>query len=179
MRTRFGQIWDEYTMHIMRELYIDIDRIEYTPLMLYLNTLPFEYVIDMDENRAVDGIMILREPYFDDKGMACPEIDCTVLEMLAALAIRLDNEYVGEPNNPAPGGIFWEFLINLGLVGAGKFIGPDPDRRKIDDILEKWMSRNFDYDGNGSIFPVENASRDQRTIEIWDQKNEYMNKYWL
>lgn len=160
--------WKNEAMWICKEIEFSYER--HWDLIINLQDRWFEHTIDMDRNRQEDGFM-LRRQYCQDKGMVSIAIFgrteyCTILEMLAALAIRMDDEY-GDAKDPKPGSIFEEMLDNLGLFEA-------EDETELDYILSNWMDRHFAPDGRGSIFPIQNPRRDQRKIQIWDQMQEYI-----
>ena len=142
----------------------------YTKLMDLLYDIPFETVIYRDYFRADDGRDLridYGEQYFSD------DDEISVLEVLIALAIRVDNEYIGDPSNPDPEFFFWEMICNLGL---DKYTDRCFDRNKVCDIVETWLLREFKYDGRGSIFPIEHPIQDQRDIELWSQMQEYISE---
>ena len=55
-------------------------------LLVYLHSREFTYTLNMDSNRAQDGID-LRERYYGDSTIKGP---CSVLEMMLALSIRCE-----------------------------------------------------------------------------------------
>lgn len=151
--------------------YLHFNWDNYTQLMTFLIDSTFEYSLDMDENRALDGLY-LREicPFVDENDLI--EYDCSVLEMMCALAYRIETEYIGDPMNIHPEIVFAEMLCNLNLI---KFhdrnfrIGP------CEDILDVWLERKFEPNGKGSLFVVRNAvGKDFRKVEIWSQMLAYI-----
>jgi hypothetical protein len=49
----------------------------------------------------------------------------------------------------------------------------DPD--DILDCIDRFLSRKYDYNGVGGIFPLrKGASEDQRNVEIWYQMQSYL-----
>lgn len=141
--------------------------------MKYLNGVCFSYSIARDESR-VDDAYELREEFLDYIGIEGDfEYDPTVLEVLIALSIRIDNEYIGDPSNPNPSFIFWDMISNLGL---DEFTDYRFNINIVDNIIFDWLHRNFERDGKGSIFPISHPSQDQRKIEIWSQMQEYLSE---
>lgn len=146
----------------------------------------FFWLIEMDENRAMDGLY-LRNRYEHEGGTDGYNGPCTVLEVLIALADRIDmvlDEVDGEFRVPI---YFWEMLDNLGLTKYtdGSIIGTesgygyslekdDLERDDIDYILERWMNRKYDSDGYGGLFPLRNPKEDQRDVELWYQASAYI-----
>lgn len=142
----------------------------YTQLMLCLFNIPFEAVIERDNNR-MDDAMSLRSEYgqFSYFMEGIPN----VLEVLIALAIRIEDEYIGDPSDLDPEPIFWEMCCNLGLERyTDRFFNSD----RVYEIIVDWLDRDFDPNGEGSIFPIKNPSQDQRDVEIWSQMQEYLSE---
>lgn len=145
----------------------------YNRLMKYLHDAPFVSYLPRDDDRIEDGKM-LRDDYLAERRIPLYIFDekyCTVLEMLVALAIRIDNEWIGDPGDPDPGMIFWEMVCNLGLH---QYIDQYFDEDMVLQILGVWIKREFYPNGIGSIFPVKFTKRDQRRCEIWKQMQEYI-----
>lgn len=144
----------------------------------------FIWALERDKNRIEDGLY-LRDIYAHEGGTDGYDGPCTVLEVLVALADRIDtmlDEVDGE-NRVAM--YFWEMIENLGLGSFTDeyFIGGESgydlildhdEKDPIDHILEQWMYREFEYDGYGSPFPLKDAKEDQRAIELWYQANAYI-----
>lgn len=140
-------------------------------ILCLLHDMEFTWDIERDRNRAADGIN-LRKRFHAERGkfLGVNDRHCTVLEMLIALSIRVETEFIGDPRNPHPEKFFWEMIDNLGIVpirsGNGVF------KNKM--IIQRWLQRDFGVSGCGSPFPLQHAKRDQRNIEIWDQMNAYL-----
>lgn len=148
----------------------------YYLLMKQLHDTEFVWLIERDKNRAGDG-MNLRDEFFE--GMFDRSVsdlmgkECSVLEMLVALSIRIDDEYTGVPGDPHPEEIFWELLCNLGL---DRYDDKRFSEIDIFEQVERWLQRDFAYNGSGSIFPLKSTRRDQRDLEIWSQMQEYLSE---
>lgn len=147
----------------------------YDRLLNRLNNTRYIWTLEMDENRAEDGIA-LRERFCNESRifgfhMDENEYPCTVLEMLVALAIRCEGDIMGEPGEENPGKWFWIMMENLGLDGVtDRHFDPD----YVDDILDIWMSNEFQPDGTGGLFPLISPTFDQRNREIWTQMGNYL-----
>ena len=113
----------------------------------------FSYILDLDRSRYTDGMILQKEFGLEE------ERDCSVLETLIELAIRLESEFIGDPKNPKPELLFWEMIKNLKL---DKCCSRNFDVIKIDKLLTRWMDRKFTSNGSGSIFPLRHTKRDQR-----------------
>lgn len=164
----------------------DVHMAEYNEVLLFLHHRPFQAVLNRDLNRLRDGINLRRrfclEFHIDVQDLN-DAFECSVLEMLVALAIRIDDEYIGDPSEPEPGKIFWEMLRNLGIIyrrglkyaASNRFL-PAAMAQDIDLRLDIWMNRRFDRNGMGSIFPLRHAEVDQREAEIWSQMQAYLSE---
>lgn len=149
---------------------------EYTSLLHTLQNVDFKFS-SMDRPR-VDDAFDLRSIYVDnciklnDDGRVYA--NASVLEVLVALAIRVDMEITGEPGNPRPDILFVEWLKNLGiLVKDEKW-----DIKKSNLVikrLSKWMLREYNDDGKGSIFAPKCVTFGFSKTDIWRQI--YQNYY--
>lgn len=171
------ELWDDYLQYLLWRCNLQ-KKTEYSRLFEILHHINFDYIIERDENREEDGIYLredykipndfysdLHEPFYCQK--------CSVLEMLIALAIRVDDEFIGDPSESHPEIFFMEMIKNLGLINFKK------NHYKDDEVLfiiYQWMHRKFSCYGRGSPFPVKYDIRDQRKLEIWDQMISYINE---
>lgn len=183
-------LYGEWLLDSMNLGYEDGFIEEYHHLYEVLHTTPFTYTIPMDKNRMLDGI-VQREYFLDDED-ACPKsyrklecfnvTECTLLEVLSAFAIRIDGEWIGDPNDPKPKIVFTEMLKNLGILipDVVWMRRPSSTVNRVMDSIDVWLDRKFDFYGNGSIFPLKNNYEmiDQREIEMWMQMTAYLRENW-
>lgn len=176
---------EDYAVWIVKD-YIHMKNFEYyLDLILELHEIPFEYYEESDKDREADGLY-LRNYFIEDcKGRIIDdevlESKCSVLEVLAALAVRLDHEFIGDHmverpedfNEDKEYKLFSEMLDNLDLLD---FFGDlaEGDLDEIRDIVTDWLNRDFNRHGGGSIFPVKKSKKDQRSASIWSQAMEYI-----
>lgn len=141
----------------------------YGDMLMQLHETVFEYPLERDQNRAKDGVR-LRDEY----GKLPHDIEnnapCSVLEMLAALSIRADDEWIGTMGDPRPEEFFWEMIRNLGL---DFFDYKNFNKAAVDHIITVWMYRDFAQNGEGSPFPLRHPNSDQRDELIWSQMMAY------
>jgi hypothetical protein len=145
----------------------------YSRLLLMFHDRPFYEIIPNDANRVIEG-QALRDTFRGRHGVRMDDDSCTFLEMLIALAQRM-NDVVYEPNTPdQTEKWFWIFVDNLGmtddtdeLMDAVRF---EEVRRAVIRVVERTYRRN----GSGGIFPVRGFKGDMRTIELW-----YQMQHWL
>lgn len=141
------------------------ENISYRKLLRYLHKTEFYYSIEKDQNRAKDGIGLRsRFASYDARYITGP---CSVLEMMIALAIRceediMDDASVGDRTRQW----FWGMIVNLGL---GAMIDKEFDEELVEDIVTRFLDREYEPDGRGGLFTVRNCDRDLRDVEIWYQ----------
>lgn len=147
----------------------------YRKLLMCLHSIEFIFVLPMDENRAVDGVSLrYRFALWQEQEELADYLDgpCSVLEMMIALTLRceetlMDNPEIGE----RLGQWFWGMIVSLGLgsMSDAKF-----DRRYVEDIVGRFLYREYESNGKGGLFTIKNSRRDLRDIEIWLQMNDYI-----
>lgn len=147
-------------------------------LLMRLHSIDFSWVIDMDENRALDGISLryrfecenscepgIMDFYFKDH-------PCSVLEMMIALSIRGEEQFMFDPTRGnRTGQWFWSMIVSLGLGGITDY---KYDREYVDDVIFRFLSRKYDRDGKGGLFTIPNCGVDLRDVEIWTQMCWYL-----
>lgn len=167
-------MWMGYGNYLI-DTYLRKEKSRYGKLFERLHQIKFYTRIARDRNRMADG-EDLRADYcetmHDERSISrLKDHWCSVLEMMLGLSIRVDNELIGDPSVEHPEAFLMQMVHNLGLLKFRKKGFPMDDVRPI---IERWLDRDFDYSGEGSPFPLKNADRDQRNVEIWDQMNAYV-----
>lgn len=127
----------------------------------------FEYFVSNDQNRAADG-EVFRERFLLEEGLSYSgreldgwmSLECSVLEMLMALAERIAYQTEGEM---VPW--FALMLTNLNL-------GYTPSQTRT--AVKRLNKRLYFQDGQGGLFPLRYPAEDQRGIEIWYQMQAYL-----
>lgn len=148
----------------------------YDRLLSYLFSVDYQYVIHRDINRAYDGLGLrirfgneCGNPSFDDMLLDKP---CSVLEMMVALAIRMEEDLMNSfLYGDRVGQWFWNMLKSLGL---NTMTNREFDRDRVDYILETFMSQNYMPDGKGGLFWIRDCDCDMRELEIWVQMCRYV-----
>ena len=88
----------------------------YNELLGHLYYRTYIWMLPNDENRAADGLS-LRNRFEYETGIRVGIGNCSVLEMLIALANRIENEIMGDPvREDNTWYWFWAFIDNLGLL---------------------------------------------------------------
>ena len=151
--------------------------ISYKKLFLYLYGTEFRYSIPMDANRANDGISLryrfaCEHPRFRDADLYLNE-PCNVLEMMVALALRCEETIM---DDPAIGNRtqqwFWGMIVSLGL---GSMSDDRYDVVKVKNIIERFLDHDYEPNGKGGLFTVNNPEGDLRDMQIWNQLCQYIN----
>lgn len=128
---------------------------------LYLTE--FRWILDRDENRAGWGLA-LRDQFYYETGQKADIFTekCTVLEMLIALAIDMDNILYDDRFGPRIYVWFWMFLENLGVKNGKKC-------HDLDEKLDIFMDRKYSRNGKGNIIRLQKCKKDVTKVEIWFQ----------
>ena len=149
-------------------------REQYSELLFALYSIEFYWVVPRDRNRAKDGLE-LRDQFEHETGLYCDCYgSCNCLEMLIALAIRCENELM-YMYNPKLGDQtdrwFWMMIDNLELMD---YVNECFDYEEVDDILTRFMSRNYGPGLKYCPFPVSVFVSDFEKMELAYQMNYYI-----
>lgn len=146
--------------------------ISYTKVLSQLHDTDFRWAIPKDKNRAGDGTELRRRysmemgfdpDYFDDY----LDGPCSIFEMMVALAIRCEETIMDDPSKgDRTSQWFWEMLTSLGL---GSMDNSRYDPEYVDDVTERFLSRDYEPNGRGGLFTIRNCKFDLRETEIWIQ----------
>lgn len=150
--------------------------VSFRKLLMRLHSIPFRYSIQRDRNRAEDGVGLRRRFAECYSGIedANRYLDgcCSVFEMMVALCIRCEEDIMDDPLiGDRTSQWFWGMVVNLGL---GSMTDDRFDRRKVDDIIGRFLDRDYEPDGRGGLFTIRNCEQDLRTVEIWFQMLWYL-----
>lgn len=158
-------------------------RKSYKELLWYLFEKEYVWHVELDENRAADGVDI-RSEYISEKGLFDEPVamdleirPCSLLEMLIAFAARIERDVTGEPGNDHPEKWFWMFIENLGLKDASDSNWRKvPVREHVRDQVEMFLERDISYNGEGGLFPLRRPPEDQKKVQLWTQMQSYLNE---
>lgn len=149
--------------------------ISYRMLLSRLHHTEFVYSIRKDKNRAADGVDLRYR--FE---LACDHMPieryldgpCSVLEMMVALAIRCEETIMDDPSiGNRTSQWFWGMIANLGL---GNITDDHYDEGYVDDVIFRFLRREYSPNGKGGLFTVRNCEYDLRDVEIWTQMLHYL-----
>ena len=149
--------------------------VSYRKLLTYLHNTDFRYVMPRDKNRA-EGGKDLRWRF----ALACGYEDiyedmltgpCSVLEMMVALALVCEEQMDDPLYGDRTAQWFWSMVVSLGL---GSMMDSRFDARYVEDVIERFLDRDYEPDGRGGLFTIRNCDRDVRDMEIWHQLCYYL-----
>lgn len=145
----------------------------YFELLKKLYNTPFKYTIEMDSNRYLDGVDLCWRYVFETsndeakKYFENSEHYCSVLEMLIALAINIEDTFMADINYEDRTYIwFWQMIENLGLIDI---YDQNYNENLVNDILDTFMNREYQPNGKNGLFTIDNCNEDLRDVEIWAQ----------
>lgn len=145
----------------------------YNKLLHVLHDIEFTYSLPMDGNRADDGINLrYRFGYENDypEPLIANELDvrpCSVLEMMVALVVRLEEQIMVNPDiGDRTGYWFWHMISNLHISG---FTDDNFDEQIVRGAIEIFLDRKYAKNGDGGLFTVNKRKCDMRNVEIWYQ----------
>lgn len=154
----------------------------YWKLFQCLYSIDYRAIIRNDENRGVDGLDLRDhyDYYFPDASCSIVELladkPCSVLEMMVALCNRMEQGFLYDAYDDWIPMIFMQMLSNLGLehITDDNY---DPDY--IAEVIERWLNREFEYDGSGSLFRLDNPPEDIRNVETWMAMSWFINENYI
>lgn len=158
----------------------EYEKDNYSYLFEYLDGIEFTWIVDMDVNRANDGIN-LRYIYAYETSQPNELIDraigdrpCSLLEMMVALAFRCENSIMQDDDIGDRTGLwFWTMVesLNLDYMNNNNF-----DIDIADSVISKLLDRRYSKNGKGGLFTLKRPPQDMRTAEIWYQMMWYLDE---
>jgi hypothetical protein len=141
-----------------------------------LDNTVFYWTIRYDENRAADGIF-LREVFSNNHLLLKTNKSATLLEVIIGICKRMQS-ILSDETEEELSIYFWDLMKNLGLIdtlkkGKRKFI------IESTIIITTFLSRNYNSNGEGGLFPLNSASDDQRDVELWYQMMGYLEENYI
>ena len=149
----------------------------YQKLINDLYYTEFTYFLAMDSNRAEDGINLrwkfaaenewpieIIEEYFRNR-------PCSVLEMMIALAIRCFTVFDESGDVRFIPQLISEMLSNMGLIDQ---VDDEYDPYETDLKVSVFLDRQYEKNGSGGLFIINNPELDLRSMDLWMQLNWYL-----
>lgn len=157
----------------------------YFVLAKLLHRYEFYWTNELDENRAKDGIR-LRHIWHDSINDEAASLGvaslvgvesalsgpCSVLEMLVALAIRIETDIMQEDTAGNRVRLwFWKMLGNLGIAQFDDDHLTGDMEATVREAVTRMMERKYDQDGlGGALFWLRTPNHpDMRGLDIWWQ----------
>lgn len=143
--------------------------VTYRKLLSYLHSTEFTYIIPNDSNRAANGVnlrwrFVLAEDC--ESYHRYLEGPCTILEMMVATAIKME-DVMDDPNiGDRTSQWFWEMISNLGLK---RMVDDNFDKEYVSEVITRFLNREYEPDGRGGLFRVRDCPYDLREVEIFYQ----------
>lgn len=155
---------------------------KYTKLLSRLAETNFVYTNRMDENRESDGIDLRYSRFGWEYEINSYEIDqcfnpdhCSMLEMLIALAIRCEENFMqNNDHGNRTAKWFWKMI---GTLGLGEMDDISYNEEETDRILARFLNHEYEPDGRGGLFYIPDSAVDLRTVEIWCQLCWFLDGY--
>lgn len=152
----------------------------YRKLLMFLHNIEFTWLLEMDGNRAQAGIDF-RYRFGYENGYSDEDIyryldkrPCSVLEMMVALAFKVEEQIMDdEEYGNRTGQWFWNMIVSLGL---GSFSDRNFDPNRARRIITVFLNRDYEPNGRGGLFTIENCKDDLRKVEIWSQCMWYLDE---
>ena len=136
----------------------------YSKLLYDLDNTEFTWTVELDANRAADGISL--------RGDDAREGPCSVLEMMVGLSLRIGREYLEEGGSNE---FFWGMIKSLGLYYNDDY---SYDRNFTMKVIDKLLNRTYQYNGKGGLFMVKHPYGDMREAQIWQQAMWYVDELY-
>ena len=152
------------------------ETISYKKLLQYLHDVEFTHTLPRDIDRVEDGIA-LRYRFAYDTGCAWADgyLDgpCSILEMMIAMAIRCEEIMDDTAYGDRTAQWFWRMIVNLGV---GDMVDVRFDEYYVNEVIDKFLNRDYDPDGRGGLFRVKHCDYDLRHVDLWKQMTWFLDE---
>ena len=152
---------------------------KYSSLLMHLfnDTFVENEKVPMDVNRARDGVALRKRFVSEHSEFGDSELesiiyeDCSWLEMLVALAERIDDQMMFDMNlGNRTNTWFWIIIEQMDL---NKFDENGYVYSFVKDKLNRFIKRDYENGGKNGIFK---CNRDVRQVEVWYQMQEWFDE---
>lgn len=146
----------------------------YNFLINSLAKIEFIWIHPQDENRAIDG-MELREQFSRETGLYLDgssglTAKCSMLELLAALSIKVENRIMRNVDlGDRTSKWFFAMIDNMGCTRITNKNWKYDDEAYIRSVCNAIIYRDYKSNGEGGLFPLKNESKNWKNEEIWVQ----------
>ena len=149
-------------------------------LLFLLFSIDFYYELPMDGNRFEDGVD-LRYRFVDEKGYPqryaanwLDDVPCSMLEMMVALALRIEEHITGDPDAGDCTDRWFEDMLKSS--GLWSFTDDRFSQRSATNVIINVMNRRYTRNGDGGLFKLRHTRKDLRRVEIWYQAMWYIDE---
>lgn len=139
--------------------------------------IPLHETGSYDIDRANDGLY-LREKFAESCEVAsdfwCGLISsgCSILEMMIALAIRMESNYLFDPSiGDRTAQWFWNMFESLGLMD---YDNDNYSEDSVSEILNIFLNREYYSDGKGGLFTFQFSNFMPKHFDIWTQMTRWI-----
>jgi len=146
----------------------------YLLLLKDLWATDFIWTVPNDDNRHYDALDLRSEYTNENMGS-----ESSLLEVMITIAAHMNDMMFDPIYGECIDVWFWELIENLELT---IYDDENYNGRNIEDILYILLNREYDFNGKGSLFPLQNGSqkchkncnKHRNSVEIWYQMNDYL-----
>lgn len=153
---------------------------DYTKLLRILYDIEFYALVNYDEDRGKDGL-VLRDEWAEGKrGKVSVDFGPpNVLEVLIGIAKRIEFQLFGTQYYDEWDyvNIFWDLVGNLGLGDAFGDVSCDTFD-EIHEIVTLFLNREYFCHKKCNIFEFEIQPKNLKKLNIWSQMAIYMREKW-
>lgn len=151
---------------------------DYSRLLEELYSVEYIYTLDRDINRYDDGLELKKtfcwEIGIDVSYSELLGTQCSILEMMVALAIRCE---VSIMSDPSEGNRTWLwFKSMLKSMKLDDQVDHNFNQEYVQERLKIMLYREYDQYGDGALFKVSNPVFDMRLAEVWSQLNWFLSE---
>ena len=177
---KINEEYFEWMYHLVCSENRQRNKISYKRLLYFLYTVVFTPIMDMDDSRQIDGIKF-RYRFAFENGYPDTYVDeylnrdaCSVLEMMIALAARVENEITDNYlYGNRTGQWFWSMINSLGL---NHMDDRNFDHNYCEEVIDNFLARRYEPNGKGGLFTLEHPYSDMRYVDIWCQFMWYLDE---
>ena len=95
--------------------------------------------------------------------------------MMVALAFKVEEQFMDDDDyGNRTGQWFWNMIASLGL---GTMNDNDFDEGYVRRVIYRFLDREYESNGKGGLFTIENCRCDLRDMEIWSQFMWYLDDF--
>lgn len=154
----------------------------YQMLFEYLYSREFYWNILKDSSRAEDGINLrlhfaagcLKWSFEEIRDVIYRQYPCSVLEMMVALAQRCEGEIMGNSEFGDRTGLW--FNVMLESLHIDGMTDDCYDQDYVETAIDILLDHQYDRNGDGGLFALNDPPADMRRKDIWLQMCWYLSE---